>query len=95
VSIPRSGYAPNALAQAQRSLLRKTGRNVYDVAWGDADLRQPGADGKLPAVGNTVDAHNPLLDWGKRRPELVIGGERTHPSGKTGRAGQLSIVPQS
>jgi len=26
---------------------------VYDVAWSDA--RKPGADGKLPAVGNTVD----------------------------------------
>jgi hypothetical protein len=28
---------------------------VYDVAWGDADKRQPDADGKLPPVGNTVD----------------------------------------
>lgn len=28
---------------------------VYDVAWGDADKRQPGNDGKLPPVGNTVD----------------------------------------
>ena len=28
---------------------------VYDVVWGDADERRPGADGKLPAVGNTVD----------------------------------------
>jgi hypothetical protein len=28
---------------------------VYDVVWGDADKRQLGADGKLPAVGNTVD----------------------------------------
>ncbi len=26
---------------------------VYDVAW--SDNRQPGADGKLPPVGNTVD----------------------------------------
>jgi hypothetical protein len=31
---------------------------VYDVAWGDADKRQPGADGKLPPVGNTVDVAN-------------------------------------
>ena len=31
---------------------------VYDVAWGDADRRQPGSDGKLPAVGNTVDLEN-------------------------------------
>jgi hypothetical protein len=28
---------------------------VYDVVWGDADKRQPDADGKLPPVGNTVD----------------------------------------
>jgi hypothetical protein len=27
---------------------------IYDVVWSDA--RVPGADGKLPAVGNTVDA---------------------------------------
>jgi hypothetical protein len=25
------------------------------VAWGDVDRRQPGADGKLPPVGDTVD----------------------------------------
>ncbi len=32
----------------------ETHEQVYDVAWsGD---RQPGRDGKLPAVGNTVDA---------------------------------------
>lgn len=28
---------------------------VYDVVWGDADKRQPDSDGKIPAVGNTVD----------------------------------------
>jgi hypothetical protein len=28
---------------------------VYDVAWGDAERRRPGADGKLPPVGDTVD----------------------------------------
>ncbi len=33
----------------------KTQEKVYDVAWGDAKTRQPGADGKLPSVGNTVD----------------------------------------
>ena len=33
---------------------KETHERVYDVAWsGD---RQPGADGKLPPVGNTVDA---------------------------------------
>ncbi len=31
----------------------KTREKVYDVAW--SDERKPGADGKLPAVGNTVD----------------------------------------
>ncbi|WP_422040065.1 DUF3604 domain-containing protein [Roseibium sp.] len=30
-----------------------TQEKVYDVAWSDG--RQPGSDGKLPAVGNTVD----------------------------------------
>ena len=33
----------------------KAHERVYDVAWGDADKRKPGKDGKLPPVGNTVD----------------------------------------
>ena len=28
---------------------------VYDVVWGDADKRERGGDGVVPAVGNTVD----------------------------------------
>src|SRR6187397_238612 len=28
---------------------------VHDVVWGNADKRKPGADGKLPPVGNTVN----------------------------------------
>ena len=32
-----------------------THEKVYDVVWSDADTRQPDKDGKLPAVGNTVD----------------------------------------
>ena len=36
----------------------KTHEKVYDVVWGDAEKRQPSADGKLPAVGNTVDVKN-------------------------------------
>jgi hypothetical protein len=36
----------------------KTHEKVYDVVWGDANKRKPGADGKLPAVGNTVDVAN-------------------------------------
>jgi hypothetical protein len=31
---------------------------VYDVTWGDAERRKPGADGKLPPVGDTVDVAN-------------------------------------
>jgi hypothetical protein len=34
----------------------KTHEKVYDVAWSAG--RKPGADGKLPAVGNTVDVKN-------------------------------------
>jgi hypothetical protein len=34
----------------------KTHEKVYDVAWSDG--RQPGADGKVPPVGNTVDVKN-------------------------------------
>jgi hypothetical protein len=33
----------------------KTHEKIYDVAWGDAERRQPGLDGKLPPVGDTVD----------------------------------------
>jgi hypothetical protein len=36
----------------------QTHEKVYDVVWGDADKRKPGADGKLPAVGSTVDVAN-------------------------------------
>jgi hypothetical protein len=42
---------------------------VYDVAWsGD---RQPGADGKLPPVGNTVDVANALWTNTIGAPELI------------------------
>jgi len=34
----------------------ETHEKVYDVVW--SDDRKPGADGKLPAVGNTVDIEN-------------------------------------
>ena len=33
----------------------ETHESIYEVAWGDADRRQFGADGKLPPVGDTVD----------------------------------------
>jgi len=35
-----------------------THEKVYNVAWGDADTRQLDGNGKLPAVGNTVDLEN-------------------------------------
>jgi hypothetical protein len=44
---------------------------VYDVAWGDADKRKPGRDGKLPAVGNTVDVANASWRNTIGDPELV------------------------
>lgn len=31
---------------------------VYDVVWADTERRKPGADGKLPPVGSTVDVTN-------------------------------------
>ena len=34
----------------------KLHEKVYDVVWGDAESRQPGDNGKVPPVGNTVDA---------------------------------------
>ena len=34
----------------------ETRERVYDVVWGDADTRNLGRNGKLPPVGNTVDA---------------------------------------
>ena len=56
---------------------------VYDVVWsGD---REPGADGKLPAVGNTVDVKNATWSNSIGSPELITvwtdpdfdAGERT------------------
>ena len=47
----------------------KTHEEVYDVVWsGD---RKPGADGKLPGVGNTVDVTNATWTNSIGSPELV------------------------
>jgi hypothetical protein len=47
----------------------KTQEKVYDVVWsGD---RKPGADGKLPAVGNTVDIPNATYMNSIGAPELI------------------------
>jgi hypothetical protein len=49
----------------------KTHEKVYDVVWGDADRRQPGPDGKLPPVGNTVDVANATWTNTIGDPELI------------------------
>jgi hypothetical protein len=36
----------------------ETGEKVYNVVWGDTERRKIGDDGKLTAVGNTVDVEN-------------------------------------
>ncbi len=47
----------------------KTHEKVYDVAW--SDDRKPGAKGKLPAVGNTVDVANATWTNTIGTPELI------------------------
>jgi hypothetical protein len=44
---------------------------VYDVVWGDADKRTPGADGKLPPVGNTVNVDEATWTNTIGDPELI------------------------
>jgi hypothetical protein len=44
---------------------------VHNVVWGDADKRKPGADGKLPAVGTTVDVENATWSNTIGDPELI------------------------
>lgn len=44
---------------------------VYDVVWGDADKRKPGADGKVPAVGSSVDIENATWTNTIGDPELI------------------------
>jgi hypothetical protein len=47
----------------------KTQEKVYDVVW--SSDRKPGADGKLPAVGNTVDVTNATWKNTIGAPELI------------------------
>jgi hypothetical protein len=49
----------------------KTHEKVYDVVWGDAEKRRPGADGKLLAVGNTVDVAEATWTNTIGDPELI------------------------
>jgi len=44
---------------------------VYDVVWGDADKRRPGADGKLPPVGSTVNVAEASWTNTIGDPELI------------------------
>jgi hypothetical protein len=48
-----------------------THETVYDVVWSDADERQPGADGKLPPVGDTVDVADAFWTNTIGDPELI------------------------
>jgi len=49
----------------------KRQEKVYDVAWGDADKRKPGKDGKLPPVGSTVDVKEATWTNTIGDPELI------------------------
>jgi len=49
----------------------KVQERVYDVVWGDADKRKPGAKGKLPPVGDTVDVENATWTNTIGDPELI------------------------
>jgi hypothetical protein len=49
----------------------ETQEEVYDVVWGDADRRRPGADGKLPPVGNTVNVEEAFWLNTIGDPELI------------------------
>jgi hypothetical protein len=49
----------------------ETQEKVYDVAWGDAKTRKPGANGKLPPVGNTVDVKEATWTNTIGDPELI------------------------
>jgi hypothetical protein len=49
----------------------KLHERIYDVVWGDAETRKPGANGKLPAVGNTVDLKTASWTNTIGDPELI------------------------
>lgn len=44
---------------------------VYDVVWSDMEGRQVGSDGKVPAVGNTVDVETATWINSIGEPELI------------------------
>ena len=49
----------------------QTQEKVYDVVWSDSTSRKPDANGKLPAVGDTVDVANATWTNTIGDPELI------------------------
>jgi hypothetical protein len=49
----------------------KLHEQVHDVVWSDSDQRQPGQDGRLPPVGNTVDVEQATWTNTIGDPELI------------------------
>jgi hypothetical protein len=49
----------------------KPQEKIFDVAWSEAARRKPGADGKLPPVGNTVDVATATWKNTIGGPELI------------------------
>jgi len=49
----------------------KAQEKVYDVVWSDSATRKPGANGKVPAVGSTVDVPNATWTNTIGSPELI------------------------
>ena len=69
----RTRSAPTSIAtRSSRAGSTRKGQlheKIYDVAWSGG--RKPGADGKLPAVGNTVDVANATWTNTIGAPELI------------------------
>jgi len=91
--MPKDAKAPNFMVYALRDPIGanldriqivkgwldakgKTREKVYDVAW--AGNRKPGANGKLPAVGNTVDVAN--ANWTNTIGASELGTVWTDPN---------------
>ena len=70
----------------------KAQETIYDVVWGDADKRQRGADGKLPPVGNTVNAEQRDLEQQHRRPRA---DHRLDRPGLRPRSARLLLCPRA
>lgn len=49
----------------------KTQEKVFDVVWSDADTRQPESNGKVPAVGSSVNVEAATYTNDIGQPELI------------------------